>query len=95
MKLDLMLKLIVIFLFYVLRADWPQVFRGIAAGIFVLEFSIVLKVQPCEQKRGKLFSLGESCNVSVVNCLHASSMSRWTALVLLWCLCSHWEGALP
>jgi len=57
MKLDLMLKFLVIFLFYLL-ADWPQVFRGIAAGIFVLEFSVVLMVQPCEQKRGNYFHLG-------------------------------------
>jgi len=57
MKLDLMLKFLVIFLFYVL-ADWPQVFRGIAAGIFLSEFSIILMVQPCKQKRGNYFHLG-------------------------------------
>jgi len=40
MKLDLMLKFVTIFLFYLL-ADRPQVFRGIAAAVFLAEFSIV------------------------------------------------------
>jgi len=68
MKLDLMFKFIVIFLFYVL-ADWPQVFRGIAAGIFLLEFSIVLMVHPCEQKRGNYFHLG-SLAILVLSTIH-------------------------
>jgi len=69
MKLDLMFKFIVIFLFYVLADDWPQVFRGIAAGIFLLEFSIILMVQPCEQKRGNYFHLG-SLAVLVLSTIH-------------------------
>jgi len=75
MKLDLMLKFLVIFLFYVL-ADWPQVFfRGIAAGIFVLEFSIVLMVQPCEQKRGNYFHLG-SLAVLVLSTIHTLTIDE-------------------
>jgi len=73
MKLDLMLKFIVIFLFYVL-ADWPQVFLGIAAAVFFAEFSIVLKLKPCEQKRGNYFHLG-SLAALVLSALYSLTVS--------------------
>jgi len=56
-KLDLMFKFIVVFLSFTL-ADLPEMFFAIAAGIFLMQFGIILAVQPCGQKRGNIFHMG-------------------------------------
>jgi len=70
-KLDLMFKFIVVYLFFALEDFRPEMFFAIATGIFLVQFVIILAVQPCGQKRGNIFHMGCSAvlTLSSLYCL--------------------------